>query len=132
VYGTHWAPHDIAVRELGTGKSRREAAASLGIPFEIVRQYDLADGINATRLTLPKCWFDHAKCARGIEALRQYRKTWNAKMGEFTGTPVHDWSSHGADAFRGLAVRHETPEAPVSFDAELTYRMPSRYDWMGH
>jgi Terminase large subunit, T4likevirus-type, N-terminal len=34
-YGKHWAPHDIRVRELSSGRSRIEAAASLGIRFDI-------------------------------------------------------------------------------------------------
>jgi hypothetical protein len=133
VYGQHWAPHDIQVRELGTGKTRRETAASLGIKFEIVPRHELADGMNAVRLTLPKCWFDEAKCARGLEALRQYRKQLNPRLQEFTGTPVHDWSSHAADAFRGLAVRHKTPETPRPHDYEYqySYRMPHPLDWMG-
>ena len=59
---------------------------------------------------LPRCWFDAEKCEVGIEALTFYRKTYNEKMQEFTGTPVRDWSSHGADAFRWLAVRHKPPQ----------------------
>ena len=111
VYRKHWAPHDIRVRELGTAKSRMETAATLGLKFEVGRDIGLPDGIDAARLLLPRCWFDAEKCAVGIEALTFYRKTYNEKMQEFTGTPVHDWSSHGADAFRGLAVRHKTPQA---------------------
>ena len=48
-----------------------------------------------------------------------------------TGTPVHDWSSHAADAFRGLAVRHKTPEEQKPVVDEYTYRFPSEHDWMG-
>jgi phage terminase large subunit len=94
---------------------------SLGIPFQVVRQHGLADGINAGA-ALPKCWFDATKCARGIGALRQYRKRLNPQLQEFTGTPVHDWSSHAADAFRGVAVRHRTPEPER--EPEFAYRMP--------
>lgn len=111
VYGKHYPPHDIAVRELGTGKSRKETAASLGLRFE-EPQAPLAvtDGIQAARLFLAKCWFDETKAAKGIEALRNYRKSFNTRLNEFTGTPVHNWASHGADAFRGLAVRYQPPE----------------------
>ncbi|MBI9081884.1 MAG: hypothetical protein JEY79_19360, partial [Pseudodesulfovibrio sp.] len=35
LYGTHIAPHDIRVRELGTGKSRLETAEGLGIRFDV-------------------------------------------------------------------------------------------------
>jgi hypothetical protein len=111
LYGKHHPPHDIAVREMSSGKSRKQVAKELGLVFEEpVAAPSLTDGINATRLFLPKCWFDEAKTARLVEALRHYRKAYNARLDIFTGTPVHDVYSHGADAFRGLAVRHKVPE----------------------
>jgi phage terminase large subunit len=113
LYGKHFPPHDIAVRELGTGKSRLETAGALGLKFEDpanMPKLELADGINAARLLLARCWFDETRCAHGIECLRNYKKTWNEKLGQFTGVPVHDWASHGADAYRGLAVRHQPPK----------------------
>ena len=110
VYGRHWAPHDIRVKELGTGKSRYETAAGLGIKFDVVRRLPVDDGINAARLLLPRCWFDEEQCRTGIEALTFYRKDYNERMQQYSATPFHDWASHGADAFRGLAVRHKTPE----------------------
>ena len=110
VYGKHYPPHDIAVRELGTGKSRKETAASLGLKFEDPEgALPLVDGIDAARLIMRRCWFDEVKCKAGIEALRQYRKSYNTRLETFTATPVHNWASHGADAFRGLAVRHQVP-----------------------
>jgi phage terminase large subunit len=117
VYGEHWAPHDISVRELGTGKSRLETARALGLAFKVTPSIPIEDGIAAARLLLSKCWFDATKCAVGLNSLRNYRKQFNARLGEFTGTPVHDVHSHAADSFRGLAVRHKVPEpdkAPVT------------------
>lgn len=109
-YGRHFGPHDIAVRELGTGKSRRDAAADMGLKFEVPRAAQpIADGIEAARLLLPRCWFDETKAAKLIECLRQYRKSWNERLESFTDKPVHNWASHGADAFRGLAVRWQLP-----------------------
>ncbi len=109
-YGKHHAPHDIEVRELGSGKSRREIAAGLGLKFqEPMPALELADGINAVRLLLAQCYFDETRCAKGIECLRQYRKAFNTRLDEFTGTPVHNWASHGADAFRTLAMRYKRP-----------------------
>lgn len=131
VYGKHYPPHDIAVRELGTGKSRKETAASLGLKFEDpLPPLELADGINAVRLLLAQCWFDETKCAKGIECLRQYRKSWNVRLNEFTGTPVHNWASHGADAFRTLAVRYQAPR--LKREAQRSLPMPvSEHSWMG-
>ncbi len=107
VYGRHIAPHDIEVRELGTGKSRKETAAKLGIRFDVAPAQSIEDGIEAVRSMLPSCWFDEAKCSRGIEALSQYRKEWNDKTRDFKNAPYHDWTSHGADAFRYGAVARE-------------------------
>lgn len=114
-YGKHWAPHDIAVRELGSGKSRLEVAAGFGLRFEITPRIhgqvgvEVEEGINAARLLLPRCWFDSEKCKAGIEALTHYRRDYNQRLNEFKATPVHDWASHGCDAFRGLAVRYKLP-----------------------
>lgn len=133
VYGTHYAPHDIAVRELGSGKSRLEVAASLGLRFDVTPRIhgaagvELEEGIQATRLFLSRCWFDQMRCKAGIEALMHYRRDFNQRLNEFKATPVHDWSSHGADAFRGLAVRHRVPKAKR---AQEVVGMPVG-GWMG-
>ena len=115
VYGKHWAPHDIQVRELSTGKSRLDVAVSLGLRFELTPRVqktesgEVEEGIHAVRMLLPRCWFDGVRCKDGIEALKHYRRDYNQRLDEFKATPVHDWASHGADAFRGLAVRHQIP-----------------------
>jgi phage terminase large subunit len=111
-YGTHWAPHDIAVKEFGTGRTRLEAARELGVLFQVAPRLELEDGINAARLLLPKCWIDAEKCAKGLEALQHYRWDYNTRIHEYKPVPVHDWASHGADAFRTLAVKHRTPKKP--------------------
>lgn len=121
-YGRHIAPHDIEVRELGTGKSRRETALKLGVRFEVAPAQSLADGIEAARGLLPQCWFDEARCARGLEALTQYRRAWNDKTRDFLAAPQHDWTSHAADAFRYGAVARETGKlgrAPLRAQAEF-------------
>ena len=126
-YGRHWAPHDIKVRELGTGKSRFETAGKLGLKFEICPSIDVLDGIQAARLLFARCWFDEKKCEAGVNALRHYRKRFNASLQEFTSTPLHDWSSHGADAFRYLAVRHKTPTKPADAKPVQAVRPPSAW-----
>ena len=104
VYGKHFAPHDIKVRELGTGKSRLETAAALGLNFDVVKQIPVVDGIQAVRSILPRCWFAKTKCQDGIEALKQYRKEYDEKNKCFKDRPLHDWTSHASDSFRYLAV----------------------------
>lgn len=109
-YGEHWAPHDIQVRELGSGRSRLETAASLGIKFHVCPNLPIEDGIHAARMLFPRCWFDAKHCQPGLEALQHYRRDYNARLHEFKATPVHDFAEHGASAFRYLAVRHKTPQ----------------------
>ena len=106
LYRNHFAPHDISVRELGTGKSRLEVAKGLGINFQVGKRLEVDDGINAGRMIFNQCWFDKTKCYRGIQALKNYRKSWDEKNKVFRPTPLHDWASHGADAFRVFAVSH--------------------------
>lgn len=122
VYTTHHAPHDIKVREMGTGKSRIETAESLGIKFQIVPDIGLQDGIDAVRPFLARCWFDRVKTERGRNAMVSYRKTWDEKRKIFSSKPLHDWASHGSDAFRYLAVGHKTAKPR---DTQAT-RAPSR------
>jgi hypothetical protein len=104
-YGKHIAPHDISVRELsGDGKSRKQIARGLGIKFQAVHQHEVADGIEAVRSLLPRCYFSMKRCERGIEALRQYRKKYNEDTKTYSNTPLHDWTSHAADGFRTGAM----------------------------
>jgi phage terminase large subunit len=109
VYGQHWAPHDIEVREISSGTTRRAYARSHGIDFNVTPKIDVSDGITAATALMARCYWDEEKTARGLECLRQYKRTFQQKFNQFSATPVHDWASHGADAFRGLAVRHRVP-----------------------
>ena len=104
IYGKHYLPHDAEVKELGTGRSRVETLDGFGIRAEIVKMQRVEDGINAVRQLLPRCWFHSVNCKQGIEALRLYRKEWNDKTQTFRQNPLHDWTSHSADAFRYLAL----------------------------
>jgi phage terminase large subunit len=103
-YGRHYVPHDAQVRELGSGKSRIEMLAALGLRAELAPNIRLEDGVNAARLFLRKCWLDSNRCAKGIDALQNYRWDYNTRLDEHKSVPVHDWASHSADAFRYLAV----------------------------
>ena len=117
-WGDHLAPHDIEVRELGSGKSRLETAFSLGIRFKVIPKMKIADGINAARMLIPKCYFDREKYNEGLEMLRQYRQEWDDRKRMFRDQPRHDFTSHSADAFRYLALglenRTKMTKAPQS------------------
>lgn len=116
VWGTHYLPHDVEVRELGTGKSRKEVLEGLGIRATVCPNIKVADGIQAVRMLLPTCWFDKVKCKDGIEALRMYRREYDDKRQEFRVNPFHDWTSHYADAFRYFAVGHRDRQAVRKID----------------
>lgn len=103
-YGLHVAPHDIQVRELGTGLTRVEQARRLGIPFETAPKLSIIEGIEATRAVLPMCWFDESKCEKGLAGLQAYRKEWDDKYGVWKDKPCHDDASHPSDAFRTFSV----------------------------
>jgi hypothetical protein len=68
-------------------------------------------------MLLPTCWFDKVKCKDGIEALRMYRREYDEKRQEFKPHPLHDWTSHYADALRYFAVGHKN-RSPAQ---KLTY-----------
>jgi len=104
VYGSHNFPHDVEVRELGSGKSRKETLESLDIEVTVVHNISIMDGINASRMILGQCWFDSVKCEPFLDALSQYRQEWDDRKGMFKDNPLHDWTSHAADMFRYFSV----------------------------
>jgi len=112
VWGNHHLPHDVEVRELGTGKSRKEVLEGLGLRVTVCPNLPIADGIQAVRMLIPTCWFDKDKCKDGIEALRMYRRDYDEKRQEFRQHPLHDWTSHYADAFRYFAVGYREASTP--------------------
>jgi hypothetical protein len=96
-------PHDVEVRELGTGKSRKEVLMEAGLSITVAPRLSVADGIQAVRRMLPNCWF-HTKTKQGLDALRNYRREFEERRQVFYDKPLHDWSSHYSDAMRYLAV----------------------------
>ncbi len=100
---THILPHDVQVRELGTGKSRKEVLEEAGLSITVAPRLSVADGIQAVRRLLPRCWF-HPRTKQGLDALRNYRREHDEKRAIFYEKPLHDWSSHFADGFRYLAI----------------------------
>ena len=97
---THLLPHDGEARELQTGKSRKQFLEERGFNVSIVPRHEPMDGIDAARIRFNRMWFDAEKCARGIDCLRMYRSEYDDKNQVLRQRPLHDWASHGADAFR--------------------------------
>lgn len=109
VYGTDYLPHDARAGQLGTGKSIEDLMRAAGRKVQIVPRLSVADGINAARTIFPQCWFDAERCADGLQALRHYRYGIIQTLGSPTREPLHDWASHGSDAFRYFAVGIKAP-----------------------
>ncbi|MCG8560468.1 MAG: hypothetical protein MI824_11760 [Hyphomicrobiales bacterium] len=111
LYGHHYFPHDAEHHELTTGESRVDTLRGLGIEPTVVPQHNVLDGINATRHMLDRTWIDEETCGeRGLEALRQYRREWDDRLKDWKRKPLHDWTSHAADALRTFAAGFDEPE----------------------
>ena len=118
VYGRHYAPHDIEVKELSTGKTRLESARRLGISFDVVPRTRFNDGVDAVRMVLSKCWFDEEKTTELTRALKSYRKEWDDRLSKFKDRPLQDWSCDPADAFRMFALNHPEHKILGFYDAD--------------
>ena len=115
VFGTDWIPWDIGLHAklMGGGHSIEELMRQAGRKVRILPKLAVADGINAARTVFPLCWFDRERCEEGIKALRHYRYGEIKTTQHVTREPIHDRSSHGADAWRGFAVVAKPPKPPA-------------------
>jgi hypothetical protein len=104
VIGTNYGPHDLDQTEFGSGKTRREVAYQMGLRFKVAPRMAIEDGIHAVKMLLPRCLIDVDNCSKLINALRHYHRKFSDKERVYKIKPVHDWSSHAADALRTLAT----------------------------
>lgn len=105
-YGTHYLPHDVVVTELSSNRgSRKDILESGGIrPIRVVpRIPNINEGLEKTRTSFYQCWFDEKGCERGLDALANYQYKFNEEANTYGLTPLHNWASNGADAFRQYA-----------------------------
>jgi phage terminase large subunit len=103
-------PHDAQARELGTGKSRVEMFEQMGFKTRVLAANNVEDGIEIVRRMLPRTWIDAERCKAGLQAVKQYRARKDEKRRMQLG-PLHDWTSHAADALRYLMTAYEEPQA---------------------
>lgn len=118
LYGKHWAPHDIEQTEFSTGMSRREYAKRQGIHFHLAPKYSFDDGIDAVRRMINRLWIDETNGQYLIDALLNYKKKWNNRLGQFEANDEHDWSSHPSDMIRYWAVTNMPPQKKQSLLAQ--------------
>lgn len=107
-YASHNLPHDGTHHQLTPTEkamSIQNQLMQLGLKNVniIPRTNDVYADIQAVRSILPKCMFD-VKCREGLMALKEYRREYDENRKCFKDTPLHDWTSHGADAFRIVPI----------------------------
>ena len=123
VYGLHFFPHDLAVKELGSGLARADVLKGFGVAPSILPASSVDDGISQARFILRRSWFNASRFGEGLKALRQYRPDWDERRQVLKPLPLHDWTSHAADAFRYLAIglgRHLIDRGPLADPALAT------------
>jgi len=129
----HVLPHDGAVRDLSTGKSRKQFLEDLGLTCEIAKRPDKKeDGIESSRQMLGRIWFEETECSQGIEGLRNYKKEFNEEHGVFKTSPVHDKNCHPADAFQTLSLwfdEHGFPKPPPNLTKLYGVTPEPAYKW---
>lgn len=117
-YAKHWLPHDAKAKTLAAGGKAIVEQMAEFLEFRnlaIVPDLSVQDGIQAVRKMLAHCWFDETACEQGLECLRQYQREYDDGKKAFRESPRHDWTSHGADAFRMLAIAWKNePKIPVA------------------
>lgn len=113
VYDTIWLPHDAENKTLAAnGRSIEEIVRGAGFKTSIMPRVPVVDSINAARTIFPNIWFDRENCADGLNCLRHYRYEVDPNTGTFSKNPLHDQYSHGADAFRYIALMIKEPAKP--------------------
>jgi phage terminase large subunit len=127
-YRDHNWPHDGGSRDLSTGRERSAVMRDLGVRVYVHKKYDLADGINAGRLIIPRAWFDIDKCERGIAALKNYQKRWDPKNKIFLDQPLHNWASNGADAWRLVGMTLKPGEDRLADKRNLPRKAETDYN----
>jgi phage terminase large subunit len=131
-------PHDVEVHELTTGMSRRHMLWQLGIPVTTVPKHNIMDGISLVRRNFHRYWFDVERCEKGLKAMAMYRREWDESKRTLDPVPVHDWTSHAADAIRtGQAMLPDWAPRANNDSRENRYRRDRRrdrppYSRMGH
>jgi phage terminase large subunit len=127
VYDTIWLPHDAENKTLAAaGRTIDDIVRAAGYKTRIMPRVPVLDSINAARTIFPTCYFDREHTADGLACLRHYRYEVDPDTGQFSRNPLHDHYSHGADAFRYIALMiKEPPKRKKSAQIAMTT------GWMG-
>lgn len=127
LYGKHYVGHDIMVHEQGSGLTRYDMYKRLGVKFEqrdgksATPAVSIEDGIESLRALFARMYIDENNCKQMIKCLENYHQEYDNKRKVYKGIPLHDWSSHMADAARYLALT-----------CDLVAENTSAADWEKH
>lgn len=105
-YRTHFLPHDADHRNVQTGKTSADIfqdlldAYQVSGEVEVLKKCPVQDGINAVRSRFSRYCFDENNCHLGLKHIEGYHRKWDRHRKVFIQQPVHDSSSHAADALR--------------------------------
>lgn len=128
-YDKHYGPHDMNNKEFGSDAKSRVQIAKEGfdidgsryaIKFEVLPRAGIDTGIEQVREILPRCVFNEHECRDGISSLENYRKEWDDKNGCWKDRPLHDHTSHAADAFRYLAMSQNKKQYAMSTNMRMS------------
>lgn len=102
---SHYIPHDGQKRDFNTGKNTVDFGTEMGERFQVVpRPTSKENAIEAMRRKLNMTYFNEENTKRLIDCLSNYSKEYDTKMGVFKNRPVHDWASHGVDAYQTMTL----------------------------
>lgn len=134
-YGGHILPHDGNKRNYVTEETETYADTLRGLGLknvEVLPRKKTKEGIEAVRMTIPRCKFDKNKTGRGLDALKNYQKEWDANNKIYQNKPKHDWSSHGADAFRTFAMGKRDDQTRLENRSDLPRQSLEDYDELAY
>ena len=104
-------PHDGETHDKVHKVSYESAFKSVGYKVKVIPNQGRGAAsarIDEGRRLFPIMWFDKEKCEGGLEALKHYHEQFDEIRNIGLG-PMHDWASHGADAFGLGAVEYKPP-----------------------
>lgn len=134
LYRHHYGPHDINVREWGNNAvSRKSQAKQLGINFTVTPSLPKSEQIAAASNLLSRMYINvhdeqpldpYEDCAFVVDAWKNYRFNYDRERRILSKTPVHDWTSHYADALMVMAIHQAGNKGvytPISVDEHQNF-----------
>ena len=102
-WGKMWLPHDAMHASPESGRTPKMILQALKWDCASIPNQAIETGIKQARMIFSQVYFDKQKSDRLVQCLKRYRRNIPTTTGE-PASPVHDEYSHGADAFRYLAL----------------------------